>query len=71
MPWQMIDFKCSKCEHEFEELTKVSELGTREIDPEECPKCGAEAPMIMDIKKRIHRDGNRYRDVSWSTWSIS
>jgi len=26
--------------------------------------------MIMDIDKRVHRPGNRYRDVSWSTWAI-
>ena len=64
----MIDFKCSKCEHEFEEISETTE-GLAES--ETCPKCGAEAPMIMNIDKRVHRQGNRYRDVSWSTWSIS
>jgi len=68
MSLRMIDFQCSKCEHEFEELTEAK-MGIAE--PETCPKCGGQAPMIMDITKRVHRKGNRYRDVSWSTWSIS
>jgi len=67
MSLRMIDFKCPSCGEEFEELVETNQGIS---DPENCPKCGTKAPMIMDIDKRIHRSGNRYRDVSWSTWSI-
>jgi putative FmdB family regulatory protein len=68
MALRMIDFKCDSCGHIFEELADATD-GIAE--PEECPKCGKEATMIMDISTRIHRQGNRYRDVSWIIWAIS
>ncbi len=68
MPLRMIDFYCSSCELKFEETTEtINGIAA----PEKCPKCGKEAPMIMDFSTRVHRPGNRYRDVSWSTWNIS
>lgn len=68
MSFRMIDFECTECKHQFEELTET-ENGLAK--PEKCPKCKGKALMIMEIHKRVHRKGNRYRDVSWSTWSIS
>jgi putative FmdB family regulatory protein len=64
----MIDFKCNSCSHEFEECVEAKN-GLAAM--EKCPKCGNRASMIMDINKRVHRNGNRYRDVSWSTWNIN
>ncbi len=68
MALRMIDFYCTNCKLEFEEIV-FAENGIKEKEP--CPKCGKNADMIMDIDKRVHRQGNRYRDVSWSTWAIS
>ena len=67
MSLRMIDFECSECGFRFEECVDT-QVGI--ADPEKCPKCNNEAPMVMDIQTRIHREGNRYRDVSWSTWNV-
>jgi putative FmdB family regulatory protein len=64
----MIDFKCDSCGNLFEELVEAVNGLSKAVD---CPKCHVLASMVMDINKRVHRAGNRYRDVSWSTWSIS
>jgi len=46
MSWKYQDFKCSTCQHEFEDLVKSEDL------PDPCPKCG-NATKFTRIK-RIH-----------------
>jgi hypothetical protein len=64
---RMIDFECNECKYIFEELVEAKDGISSDM---ECLKCGHWASMIMDVNVRVHRNGNRYRDVSWSTWSI-
>jgi len=64
---RMIDYKCGECGEEWEELVETVE-GRGEPIP--CNICGKKAIMIDEFDKMVHRDGNRYRDVSWSTWNI-
>lgn len=69
MSWRMIDFECSECKHRFEDIADCVDGITKQLLP--CPKCKHNSKMIMETNTRVHRKGNRYRDVSWSTWSIS
>lgn len=57
--YKLLDFVCTECGHEFEELVKPGE------EPE-CPECQGMAVPQEDFSKRVNRKGAHYKNVSWS-----
>lgn len=45
------DFKCPKCEHEFENITLKYDTEKKPIKAE-CPKCKTPSPTFMPFKSR-------------------
>lgn len=63
---RMIIFECSKC-GTFEELVETKDG----IKPLACSDCGQEClPVKSNDIRQIHRSGNHYNHVSWSTWQV-
>ena len=44
----MYDFECTKCHHQFEELTVIKE--TKSV----CPECKGDAQRIVSIPHQLH-----------------
>jgi putative FmdB family regulatory protein len=56
-------FRCKECGYEFEELVNLPDELTVK-----CEKCKSEANIDSNFIKKIHRDGAKYRNGSWSSW---
>jgi putative FmdB family regulatory protein len=67
MALRMIIFICEECGHEFEELVDTED---GKADPIPCEECGNDSHITTDFSQRVHRDGNKYRHVSWSLHSV-
>jgi len=66
MKRRMVLFECAECGHEFEELIIYDDEGNPDETPG-CEKCSSEScAPTEDIRKRLHRDGDHYKHISWS-----
>jgi Zn finger protein HypA/HybF involved in hydrogenase expression len=64
MPLRMKWFECPKCDRQYEDIVELEDKVSSE-----CPVCGQkDVPILEDYLKQIHRDGNKYKHVSWSLW---
>ena len=59
----MYDFQCTKCEHVFEEITKIDD------PPPACPECGSPSerkmstPFVSQGLKQMSRKGAKYEKI--------
>jgi len=66
---RMIIFVCPNCGQEQEELVETNENGNIQ-ESILCTHCSVS--MIKgNFLSQIHREGAKYRHVSWSTWNAN
>lgn len=58
----LYDFKCCKCDNEFEENVKLESIDKNV--KVKCPKCSGSS-------KRLITNPKHYKHLSWSSWNIN